>query len=545
MDNNDNEGIIDISLDDGEIVLVDETIATPDKDSETDSSSSSDSDDSDDDDDDFLASLAQVQGGDDDIMDEDEDGPTRPAGAPRTVHELEKPELLPIDDVTIAPSMPLEVAGVIHMVVEDQVIIRSSRPGDAAVLDDGTVFAFDDRTVLGRLYETFGPVANPLFSVRFPSSAHIDRERMVVGRTVHFVPDMAMWALTEQLRALRGCDASNAFDEEVDEREMEFSDDEQEVDFRRRLKQAKFARADDPNNPRSKRARTQGGRPTDDSTAAAPGSGPSISDMFSQYSTPTTTPAAAVVKREPIPARMQAASSATPSLSDMFSQYGAPAAAALSLGLGRGRGGRAPAVADRSAALPQAPNSSSWAPAVALPPKPPASTLPPIQHHHQPQQASGFSSLATMGQSAPPAPPPIPMMQSAGTMDATALAALVQQQQQYLQTLQAMQALQQQQQQLQQQQQAGISTTDSSADATAAVLAAALSDPAMTSALLGLLGQQQQQPPQQQQQPPIRIETPPAYRSVHDRSGGRVRVLAPGVLGVERTDDVGSNDKRD
>ncbi|ORZ41516.1 Gar1/Naf1 RNA binding region-domain-containing protein [Catenaria anguillulae PL171] len=300
--------------------------------------SDEDEDNDDEDDDDFLRAIS---GMDPDADDDEADPSSKPGEVLRTANEIATPEIAPVDNVVITPDMPLEVAGHVHMIVQDQVIILSSQPGDQRVLDDGTVLVFDDRTVLGRLFETFGPVAKPMFSVRFASPAQINKERVVKGKTVYYVPDLSVWALTDQLRQMRGCDASNAFDEEVGDKEMEFSDDEEEARWKKQVKAAKSGRNiaqyenNDMASPR-KRARGQhhlaynnddgetfdygydvsgvgrgrGGRHPPimrqqvhvPATAPRPPqqAGPSIDDLFSRYT--SSTPSSSAAPSAPAPA---------------------------------------------------------------------------------------------------------------------------------------------------------------------------------------------------------------------------------------------------
>lgn len=112
--------------------------------------------------------------------------------------------------------MRIELAGYVETIVDDQIIIKASQPGTSRVLDDGTILVFEDRSILGRIFETFGPVAAPLHSIRFNSPKEIDKEKISIGKKVYFVPDYSVWTITEQLARLKGCDASNIYDEEID-----------------------------------------------------------------------------------------------------------------------------------------------------------------------------------------------------------------------------------------------------------------------------------------------------------------------------------------
>lgn len=81
-------------------------------------------------------------------------------------------------------------------------------------------------------------MARPLYSIRFNSAAEIPAA-CTIGCTAYAVPEYSSFVFTEALKALKGSDASNRFDEEVDEVEMEFSDDEKEMEHKRMLKQTR------------------------------------------------------------------------------------------------------------------------------------------------------------------------------------------------------------------------------------------------------------------------------------------------------------------
>jgi H/ACA ribonucleoprotein complex non-core subunit NAF1 len=96
--------------------------------------------------------------------------------------------------------------------VETFLIVQSS--ADVGALDMGSLLCLADRTILGEVFETFGPVAQPLYSVRYNSPEEIPTE---LGLPVFFVPQHAKFVLASELRTLKGSDASNCNDEEVGE----------------------------------------------------------------------------------------------------------------------------------------------------------------------------------------------------------------------------------------------------------------------------------------------------------------------------------------
>jgi H/ACA ribonucleoprotein complex non-core subunit NAF1 len=91
-------------------------------------------------------------------------------------------------------------------------------------------------TKLGQIYETFGPTTQPFYQVKFSSAFPLDPERVRVGREVFHVPTRSRFVFVNQIKALRGSDASNVHDEEPADDELEFSDDEAEAAYRSRLK---------------------------------------------------------------------------------------------------------------------------------------------------------------------------------------------------------------------------------------------------------------------------------------------------------------------
>lgn len=169
---------------------------------------------------------------------------------------------------------------------------------DTQVLDEGSLLCLGDRKVLGPIFETFGAVTAPRYTIRLPQShpfligststnlvssttgEALDADakpqvqkgdsdtvqieaaapqdgsgedntvaitKLTVGTPIFFSPkpDFSRLLFTREIRAtqLKGSDASNLYDEEPAEAEIEFSDDEQEQEYKKMLKQQKRARA--------------------------------------------------------------------------------------------------------------------------------------------------------------------------------------------------------------------------------------------------------------------------------------------------------------
>ncbi|KFH40491.1 H/ACA ribonucleoprotein complex non-core subunit-like protein [Hapsidospora chrysogenum ATCC 11550] len=184
--------------------------------------------------------LMEAEGGSDDEGDK--------AGKPSTAAHLrtknEQPEEpIPRPDVTVTAEMKIEELGAIEHIVENMVLIKAITPGEYQVLDTGSVLCNADRVVLGAVAETIGKVTQPMYTMLFNTGDEIRELGIEVGTKVFYPVDHASFVFTEPLKNLKGSDASNLHDEEVNDDEMEFSDDEKEAEYKRSLKEKRRKRA--------------------------------------------------------------------------------------------------------------------------------------------------------------------------------------------------------------------------------------------------------------------------------------------------------------
>ncbi|KAK3389631.1 Gar1/Naf1 RNA binding region-domain-containing protein [Podospora didyma] len=221
---------------------------SPSDDSSDDSSEDSSEDDSNDE---QYSSLSAAQlaldmmKGDPDDSD-DETGKPKKVEVLRTKNEeAEKP--LPKPDVVITPEMKIERLGIVKSIVYghsaidsvNTVVIQSDVPGELRAIDMGCVLCKEDRTVIGALADTIGKVEKPMYLVTFNSRAEIEELQLSAGTVIYYSIDHANFIFTQELKTLKGTDASNIHDEEVAPEEMEFSDDEKEAEAKQKLKQKK------------------------------------------------------------------------------------------------------------------------------------------------------------------------------------------------------------------------------------------------------------------------------------------------------------------
>ncbi|KAI0059489.1 NAF1-domain-containing protein [Artomyces pyxidatus] len=174
--------------------------------------------------------------------DEDEEGGVTSSAVLKTKNELDEGVVVVPDITEIGPEEHLEKVGEIMSIVNNVVIVKGAASGyqqraSEKALDSETLLFFEDRTVFGYIYETFGPTYQPLYQVRFNQAYPLDLEKVRVSREVFHAPQRSNFVFLSELQRQRGSDASNVHDEEPAEFELEFSDDEAEAAHKSKLRQ--------------------------------------------------------------------------------------------------------------------------------------------------------------------------------------------------------------------------------------------------------------------------------------------------------------------
>lgn len=185
--------------------------------------------------------LMQGDGGSDDENDASKPGKAGAGTQVKTKNEItedkvEKP------NVAVTAEMKIEELGIVEKLVGNLIVIKANTSGEYQVLESGSVLCLQDRSVIGVVAETLGRVQQPYYAVRFDSKEEIAAAGISIATTVFYVPLHSTYVFTKTLQAMKGSDASNLHDEEVGDDEMEFSDDEAEAEYRRKIKQQKLAR---------------------------------------------------------------------------------------------------------------------------------------------------------------------------------------------------------------------------------------------------------------------------------------------------------------
>ncbi|KAJ3359309.1 hypothetical protein HDU91_004963 [Kappamyces sp. JEL0680] len=102
--------------------------------------------------------------------------------------------------------------------------------------------------VLGRVWDVFGPVQKPFYSVRVGNSEEAALFSRLIDAEVYYVKDLVSMVLTQPLKMIKGSDASNVWDEEVGEEDQDFSDDEKEMQAKRKRKSGKAPAPGEPSD---------------------------------------------------------------------------------------------------------------------------------------------------------------------------------------------------------------------------------------------------------------------------------------------------------
>lgn len=193
---------------------------------------------------------------------DDEDGSkgSRSAGGQlRTKNELPE-EVIPKPSVTITPEMKITSLGAIISMIENTVVVNSDVSGETRRLDSGSVLCLANRTVIGVIAETFGPVPTPYYSVRFTNMTEITEAGLSKGTHIYYSEEHAKYVFPQDLRRLKGTDASNLHDEEVGEGDQEFSDDEAEREHKEKLRMKRGGKMGNGGTGRGGSARPRNGQ---------------------------------------------------------------------------------------------------------------------------------------------------------------------------------------------------------------------------------------------------------------------------------------------
>lgn len=121
-------------------------------------------------------------------------------------------------------------AGIVDSIFEsDKILLKTNR--QHGILDLDNIIWNSNHIAVGYLDDVVGKIDEPVYIVKFFPNL-TDKNLVVQGEPLFYVKDKALKVEKKELLRKKGCDASNAFDEEVSDSGREFSDDEQEYHYK-------------------------------------------------------------------------------------------------------------------------------------------------------------------------------------------------------------------------------------------------------------------------------------------------------------------------
>ena len=135
-----------------------------------------------------------------------------------------------------------EECGTVKNIIENEILMTGINNNVLKVLNLDNIIFLSNKTCLGFIDDVIGKIDNPVYAIKiYPELVEQKiMEKISVGDKLFFCSNRANVINAIELKnKSKGCDASNAFDEEVSEGEKDYSDDEEEVQAKLRRKQNK------------------------------------------------------------------------------------------------------------------------------------------------------------------------------------------------------------------------------------------------------------------------------------------------------------------
>lgn len=168
---------------------------------------------------------------------------------PMAKNEIQYRDLPPLEscDMPFPEGAQLLALGKVSHITEQLVVIQSLP--DTPPVDEGTVLWSEDKKSLSVVFEIFGPVKSPYYSVHVHSPEHASSLGLDPGRRVFVIPgneELTKYVFTQQLLKQKGSDASWEDDTEVPVQLQDFSDDEKEHEKKKKHKKPHTAAPSQP-----------------------------------------------------------------------------------------------------------------------------------------------------------------------------------------------------------------------------------------------------------------------------------------------------------
>ncbi|BES91747.1 Gar1/Naf1 RNA Hypothetical protein region [Nesidiocoris tenuis] len=155
--------------------------------------------------------------------------------------------LPPIEKLTISvPEEECVPVGKVYSIV-DRLVVIESLPNTPPLMLDSVIFTKNGQPI-GQIFDIFGHVKRPFYSIRFNKPEEIQSSEVSIGVLVYCAPqtDHTKYVFTKDFVREKGSDASWEHDEEPPPSAMEYSDDEAERAAKQKIKVKKEKDVDSP-----------------------------------------------------------------------------------------------------------------------------------------------------------------------------------------------------------------------------------------------------------------------------------------------------------
>ena len=135
-----------------------------------------------------------------------------------------------------------EECGYIKNIVENKILMNAINNNISQILNLDNIMYTSDKKCLGFIDDVIGQIDNPIYVIKVYPKLIEEKifESIHVNDKLYYCSNRANIINAIELKNKnKGCDASNAFDEEVSEGEKDYSDDEEEVNAKIKRKNKK------------------------------------------------------------------------------------------------------------------------------------------------------------------------------------------------------------------------------------------------------------------------------------------------------------------
>jgi H/ACA ribonucleoprotein complex non-core subunit NAF1 len=209
-----------------------------------------------------LTKKVNIKQSDDDEDDEDDEHSKKQLLNQKylkTKDEITLDDLGPIEKLNLKceDDVKLVKMGRVTSIVDDKLVIiqsltankdendRRNQQYQPPPLDEETILFDSNRNAIGKIFEIFGPVASPFYSIRFNTTKEIKENNLEleINSFVFYAPESQKYTKyifnVDELRQMKGSDASWNNDNEPPVECLDYSDDEKEKNAKKLLKMSK------------------------------------------------------------------------------------------------------------------------------------------------------------------------------------------------------------------------------------------------------------------------------------------------------------------